>query len=261
MAKQTLEDIANNPGPFMVKIGILVVVGIIALFVLFHTVSLVKVEGNEAVVRQDLFQGVMNDVWLSGTKVYCGWTTDIYKYNIGTQKVTFDKKEVNPAAEYDRIEVNCGENGGQKAYVAISINYRLGYTPDKSGLPIFAPDKLVTFHKEGLRDTYQDMIVKRTVTEVVNRVARPKIALEIYSGQGYVDFVKQIDEDLKSSEVLKERGVFVENTIVYSVHLDTKYEQEIADKVLAHQQQLKLEQQKLAEEERAKMIFAQSQDS
>ena len=253
------KDGSPNAGAF-IKLGILaVVVFFIVIPVVFHTLSWVKVEGNEAVVRQDLFQGVMNDVWTSGTKVFCGWTTDIYKYNIGTQKITFDKKEANPNSEYDRIEVNCGENGGQKAFVAISVNYRVGYVGDKNGLPVLSPEKLVTFHKEGLRTTYQDMIVKRCVTEVVNRVARPKKAMDIYSGQGYVDFVKQVDTDLKSDESLKERGIFVENTIIYSVHLDPKYEQEIADKVLATQQKLKLEQQTLAKQEEAKMIFAQSQ--
>jgi len=259
MAKQTLDDIANNPGPFMVKVGIMVVVGIIALWALFHTVSLVKIEGNEAVVRQDLFQGVMNDVWTSGTKVYCGWTTDIYKYNIGTQKITFDVKGENRDAEYERIEVNCGENGGQKAWIAISMNYRIGYDTAKDGAPVFAPGKLVTLHKEGLRDTYENVVLKRTIVEVVNKVARPHSAISIYSGQGFVDFVQSLESELKQSDVLKERGIYVENTIVYSVHLDPKYEAEIAAKVLAVQETLKIKEQTTAKQEEAKRMFAESQ--
>jgi len=259
MARQTLDDIANNPGPFMVKVGIAVVVGIIGLWALFHTVSLVKVEGNEAVVRQDLFQGVMNDVWTSGTKVYCGWTTDIYKYNIGTQKITFDTKGDNKDAEYDRIEVNCGENGGQKAWIAISMNYRIGYDTAPDGHPVLAPDKLVTLHKEGLRDTYESVILKRTIVEIVNKVARPHKALDIYSGQGFVDFVEALEKELKNCDVLRERGIYVENIIVYSVHLDPKYEQEIAAKMLAIQETLKIREQTTAKQEEAKRQFAESQ--
>lgn len=259
MARQTLDDIAKNPGPFMIKVGIIVVVGIIGLWALFHTVSFVKIEGNEAVVRQDLFQGVMNDVWTSGTKMFCGWTTDIYKYDIGTQKVTFDTKGDNRDAEYDRIEVNCGENGGQKAWIAISMNYRIGYDTAKDGTPVFAPEKLVTLHKEGLRETYESVILKRTIVEIVNKVARPHSALSIYSGQGFVDFVQMLETELKSAETLRERGIFVENTIVYSVHLDPKYESEIASKVLAIQETLKIKEQTIAKQEEAKRQFAESQ--
>ena len=133
------KDGSPNAGAF-IKLGIVaVVLFLIVLPLLFHTLSWVKIEGNEAVVRQDLFQGVMPDIWTSGTKVFCGWTTDIYRYNIGTQKITFDLKDVNPVAEYSRIEVNCGENGGQKAFVAISVNYRIGYVADKNGLPVLSP--------------------------------------------------------------------------------------------------------------------------
>jgi regulator of protease activity HflC (stomatin/prohibitin superfamily) len=201
----------------------------------------------------------MNDVWTSGTKVYCGWTTDIYKYNIGTQKITFDTKGDNKDAEYDRIEVNCGENGGQKAWIAISMNYRIGYDTAPDGHPVLAPDKLVTLHKEGLRDTYESVILKRTIVEIVNKVARPHKALDIYSGQGFVDFVEALEKELKNCDVLRERGIYVENIIVYSVHLDPKYEQEIAAKMLAIQETLKIREQTTAKQEEAKRQFAESQ--
>ena len=258
-SKFKLEDVLDNPGPFMVKIGIMCALAIVLLWAVFHTVSFVKVEGNEAVVRQDLFQGVMNDVWTSGTKVFCGWTTDIYKYDIGTQKITFDTKGDNKDAEYDRIEVNCGENGGQKAWIAISMNYRIGYDTAEDGHPKFAPDKLVTLHKEGLRDTYENVILKRTIVEIVNKVARPHKALDIFSGQGFVDFVSALEKEFKDCDILRERGIYVENIIVYSVHLDPKYEAEIANKVLAIQETLKIKEQTTAKQEEAKRIFAESQ--
>ena len=72
-----------------------IVLTIIILFIGYKTVCIEKIEGNEAVVRQSLTEGVLNDVWLSGTKFYCGWILDTYKYDIGTQKITFDNQEKN----------------------------------------------------------------------------------------------------------------------------------------------------------------------
>jgi len=243
----------------MIKLGVLVVAFFIALPLFFHTVSWKKVEGNEAMIEQHLTKGVVETVKLSGTHLYCGWLSDMYIYDIGTQKITFDIKGDNKDAEFDRIEVNCGENGGQKAWIAMSMNYRIGYDTDKDGTPIFAPHKLVTLHKEGLRETYENVILKRTIVEIVNKVARPHSALSIYSGQGFVDFVEALEKELKACDVLKERGIYVENTIVYSVHLDPKYESEIAAKVLAIQETLKIKEQTIAAQEAARRMFAESQ--
>jgi len=251
--------IKNEEFGIPIKIAFICIVAIIGVVLGFHTISWKKVEGNEAMVEQHLTQGVLENVKLSGTHWYCGWISDMYIYNIGTQKITFDTLKTNKDAEYERIEVNCGENGGQKAWVALSVNYRIGWDTDKNNAPIFAPVKLITLHKEGLRETYESMILKRTIVEVVNHVARPRHALEIYSGQGFVDFVKSLEEELKNSDVFKERGIFIENTIVYSVHLDPAYESEIAAKMLAIQETLKLKEQTKAKEEEAKRIYAESQ--
>jgi len=183
----------------------------------------------------------------------------MYIYNIGTQKCTFDSDPANKDREYESIEINCGENGGQKALIALSINYRIGWDNDGKGNPVFNPEKLVNLHKDGIGKTYEEVIVKRTVVDVVNKIARPHQALEIYSGKGFVEFKEAVDKALKDHEVFKDRGIFVENTIIYSVHLDKKYEEEIAGKVIAIQQTLrKIEETKAAEEE-AKRVFAQSQ--
>jgi regulator of protease activity HflC (stomatin/prohibitin superfamily) len=249
-----------------IKLGIIAVVGIIALILLFHTLTWIKVEGNEAVVRQSLFKGVLDNdsgipgyVWGSGTHFYCGWMQDMYVYNIGTQKCTFDDKSTNQSPQFERIVVDCGENGGQKAWIAMSINYRLGWDTDASGAPVFSPEKLVKFHKDGLRLSYDTVILKRTVVDVVNKIARPHQALDIYSGKGFVEFKEAIDKELKNHHVFKDRGIFIENTIIYKVYLDPAYEKEIADKVLAIQTTLKKQQQTLAAEEEAKRVFAQSQ--
>jgi regulator of protease activity HflC (stomatin/prohibitin superfamily) len=250
-----------NPGG-VIKLIILVIGGIIGISLLFHTVSWIKVEGNEVVVRQSLLKGVLPETWSSGTHFYCGWMQDTYVYNIGTQKCTFDSKDTqdptcNP--QFERIVVDCGDNGGQKAYIAMSVNYRLGWDTDANGAPVFSPEKLVKFHKDGLRDNYDTVILKRTVVDVVNKIARPHQALEIYSGKGFVEFKEAIDKELKNHHVFKDRGIFIENTIIYKVYLDKKYEDEIAEKVLAIQTTLKKQQQTLAAEEEARRVFAQSQ--
>lgn len=240
------------------KITLFAILGIFVAWVFTNTLSWVKVEGNEAVVRQHLIRGVVGEVWVSGTHFFNGWLWDVYKYNVGTQKCTFDNASENEGAEYARIVVDCGENGGQKAYIAMSINYRVGWD-DANGAPVFSPDKLVKLHKDGIGKTYEDVIVKRTVVDIVNKIARPNQALDIYSGQGFVDFKEKVDKELKNHPVFNDRGIYVENTIIYKVYLDDLYEKEIAQKVLAIQQTLKLKEQTKAKEEEARMIFADSQ--
>ena len=237
------------------------------VFIGFQTISILKVEGNEAVVRQHLTKGVVEEVWRDGTHFFCGWFWDTYKYNVGTQKVTFDTKAPdahtgfpgNPEAEYERIVIDVGENGGQKVYIAMSVNYRIGHDTDTVGTPVFSPSKLVKLHKDGIGQNYESVLLKRTIVDVVNQLARPRQALEIYSGEGYVRFANALDEALKAHPAFQERGIYVENTILYKVYLDTAYEQEIAAKQLAIQQTLRKQEETKAAEQEARRAFAESQ--
>lgn len=184
--------------------------------------------------------------------------TGIYKYNIGTQKVTFDSHPANIKAEYPSIDVNVGEGGGQKIFVRISLNYRIGYEMSSTGSPEFNPDKLVSLHKSVGKE-YEEIILKRTIVEVVNRVARPKNALGIFSGTGYNDFVKQVEDELIAHPLFKEVGIFVENVIIYGIDLNPEYEKKIEEKQLAIQKTLVEIEERKASEEKAKRIFADSQ--
>jgi regulator of protease activity HflC (stomatin/prohibitin superfamily) len=242
-----------------IKIGLIVGLIIVGLVAFIHGLGILTLQGNEAAVQQNWRKGVMPDVLLSGTHFYNGWTSEVFRYNIGTQKCTFDDKSSNQDPQFDRIVVDCGENGGQKAWIAMSINYRLGWMFDNKGVPVFSPEKLVKFHKDGLRTNYDTVILKRTVVDIVNKIARPHEALDIYSGKGFVKFKDDVDKELKGHHVFAERGILVENTIIYKVYLDAAYEKEIAEKVLAIQTKLKKEQQTLAANEEAKRVFAESQ--
>lgn len=237
----------------VVKLVIGFIVGVILLVTVSRTMGVVKVEGDEAVVQQDWSKGVLPDVLLSGTHFYVGWTTDVYKYQIGTQKITFDK-----GAEYDRIVVNVGENGGQEAHIAMSVNYRLGWIDSGAG-PAFSPEKLIRIHKDGIGKTYEDVIVRRTIVDAVNKVARPYDALRIYSGTGFVKFKEEVEKELKNHPVFKDRGIYIENLIINKVYLDPAYESEIAGKQLAIQQTLRKKEETKAAEEEAKRAFAQAQ--
>lgn len=239
----------------VIAFGFLLVIGVIGFF---STVEIVKANGNEAIVAQSMTSGVVSEVKLSGTHTYIpGFFYDTYKYNIGTQKFTFDSSESNADAEGGSIEAAVGEGGGQKVWVAGSINYRLGWVATDKG-PVFSSAKLVELHKDGIGRTYESVILKRTIVDVINQIARPKDALSIYSGQGFVDFKEEVDRALKNHPLFRDRGIYIENTIIYKVSLDPAYEKEIATKQLAIQTKLrKIEETKAAEEE-AKRVFAEA---
>ncbi len=238
-----------------IKIGIIIVFGIIGLWLVGHMVGIEKVEGDEAVVLQHWKKGILPEVWGPGTHFYWGWELDTYKYDIGTQKVTFDEGH---GSEFGRIQVNVGENGGQAVAIAMSVNYRLGWDDSPAG-PVFDPQRLIKIHKDGIGKTYEDVIVRRTIVDVVNEIARPYNALSIYSGKGFVEFKNKVEEELKNHPVFKERGIYVENTIIYKVFLDPGYEAEIAGKQLAIQQTLRKIEETKASQEEAKRAFAEAQ--
>lgn len=230
-------------------LGKLIFAGIailVTLFILTRFIAVIKLEGNQIGVVQD-WSGVKEQVMLPGTHFYNNFFNDIYSYDIGTQKITFDQKDQNPESEYPRILLDIGENGGQKAWIAMSVNYHV------------SADKIVTLHKQGIGKTYESVVLKREIIDVVNEIARPRNALSIYSGEGFVKFKNDIEDSLKTNHVLKDRGLEVENIIIYKVYLDPQYEQEIAGKQIAIQQKLRKVEETLAAQEEAKRIFAMSQ--
>lgn len=224
------------------------VVCLIAFVIGWNCFAGIKIEGNELGVIQDWSQGVLDKTLQPGTHFYNNWAWDVYKYDIGTQKITFDIVQNTKDAEYDRIPVEIGENGGQKAFIAISCNYRLN------------PMKVVQIHKQGIGKTYESVVLKREIVDTVNEIARPHhSALDLYSGEGFVKFKNDVDEALKNNVFLKDKGIDIENTIIYNVHLDPNYEAEIAGKQIAQQQALRKQEETKAAQEEAKRIFAMSQ--
>lgn len=243
----------------LLKVVIGGAIGVVLLLIfIFNIIGIVKIEGNEVYVIQDWKQGIKSEILDTGTKFYPNFAWDIYRYDIGTQKITFDDSDSNREAEYSRIQVEVGENGGQSVWVALSVNYRVGWK-DLNGSPVFDKDLIIKLHKDGIGKTYESVVLKRTIQDVVNEIARPKLALNIYSGQGFVDFKNEIEKSLSSHPVFVSRGIYIENTIIYKIYLDPKYEEEIAGKQIAQQQKLRKQEETKAAEEEARKVFALSQ--
>jgi hypothetical protein len=127
---------------------------------------------------------------------------------------------------------------------------------DTTWAPEYAPDLLVQLHISGNKDDYEAVIIKRTWQEVVTSIATPQEALALYSGTGFEQFRRDVDARLKAHPVFLTRGIFVENTIMYPVHLDPAYESEIAEKQLAIQTKLKEYELQLAAEATAEKVKA-----
>ena len=225
--------------------GIILIIIFSVLFGGFF--AFIKIEGSEIGVVQN-WGGVKSQTLGAGTHMYNNFVDDIHVYSTGTQKITFDAKAENPDAEYGRIDVEVGENGGQRAAIAISVNYHIN------------PVDIVKLHIQGIGRTYENVVLKREIVDTVNEIARPyKSALDLYSGSGFVKFKNEVDAALKNNSVLRDRGIDVENTIVYGVHLDPQYEAEIKAKQIATQQVLRKQEETKAAEQEAKRIFAMSQ--
>ena len=221
------------------KKGMLVVGAVILLIIGLSTCRFIKIEGNQAVVSQTVTGGVLDKVWRSGTKAYMPIFKSIYKYDIGTQKCSFAKAK---GSDYSSIKVNVGENGGQSAWIDLSVNYRIGW-----------------MNKDGLGLTYEDVILKRTIVDVINKISRPRKALNIYSGVGFVTFKNDVKAALIAHPIFVARGVYIENVVVENVYLNKKYETTIEEKQLAIQDRLKKMEETKAAQEEAKRAFALAQ--
>lgn len=230
-----------------VAVGVLGLMGlIIIMVVLVGFFAFVKIGGDEVGVVQD-WGGVKDDIKRAGTHIYNNFVEDIHVYKIGTQKSTFGPLAGQPG-EYPLIPVEIGENGGQSAGVLISVNYHLD------------PTKIVTLYKQGLADTYEQVVLNREIVDTVNEVARPKkTALDIYSGAGFNAFKAEVDQRLKENPVLEERGIVVENTIISGIQLDPEYKRQIDLKQIAQQNTLRAIEQAKAAEEEAKKVKAEMQ--
>ena len=225
----------------------LIITGVVTglfLIVFFMCADVENIEGYQVGVVHKWSGGVQDDYLRNGMN----WTGfgKIHVVDVGTQKLSFAPQKKNDEEgadtadnEFDAIEVACGNEGGQKATIVLTVVYHLD------------PTKAVQLYKDGIHKDYQYKIMKRTIVDVVNECVRPKEALEIYSGIGFNELRLEIDKKIKAHEVLTSRGIIIENATLYAIKLDPEYEQEIQLKQLAKQKKLRATEEKLAAVEEA----------
>jgi hypothetical protein len=215
----------------------------------------------------------MSEIFTSGDHFFFpGFFWDQYGYNIGRQKLTFDFQSDEEAAawelpgnadaDYPRLKLAAGKEGGQQVWLGGSIVYKIGHR-SVEGNPVIAPDLLAALHNSGNRKNYRSVIIKRVwhqvVQSIVNDEDNPREALDIYSGVGFERFRKDVDEALRNHPAYQAAGIYIESTIMYPVRLDPAYEEEIAGKQLATQTKLKEKELALAADETAKKITSLKQ--
>lgn len=259
----------------LIVIAVSLVLGIIGVTT---TIGWVKVDGHEAIVRQHMTRGVLrattgdeNEVWRDGTHFYFpAFMWDNHKYDVGRQKLTMDFMTeaqaqpwglpVNEGAEYPRLQLAVGEDGGQQAWIGSSIIYRIGHRLEND-IPVFDRALLVSLHISGNGKNYEDVILKRIWQEVVTSIATPQEPLAIYSGDGFEIFRQEVDARLRHHPTLTSVGIIVESVIMYPIRLDPNYEKEISAKQMAIQTKLKEKELQLAADASALRVKSEEQSN
>jgi regulator of protease activity HflC (stomatin/prohibitin superfamily) len=222
-------------------------VSFLALIFCCISLSIVNVEGYEMAVVHTWASGVQSEPLNNG--LHTIWFGKAHKVKVGTQKFTFGPNEGDEAPS---IKVTCGANGGQKAQINMTINWYLEGT------------KVVQLYKDNLagednKTNYVEIVMKRTIIGAVNDAARPKEALDIYSGEGFLNLHQALSKALMGNPEFTKRGIVITNVTLYHVELEPAYEAEIAAKQLATQSALRKKQETLAADQEALRVKATAQ--
>lgn len=140
---------------------------------------------------------------------------------------------------HDAYQVQSQE--GQDMTISMNLQWRID------------PRKLVELHKT-VRNDIEEKIIRPALMRVVKDEATTRKAIDAYSGEGLVNLQKDIQNTLSEQHsengepTLAERGIIVENFVIEYISLDPKYIEEIKQKQIAVQQQLRaVEEQKAAD--------------
>lgn len=223
--------------------GVLVMIAFVFLIV---TVKIVTIEGNQLGVKETWSGGVVKEVMLPRTYFLIpGWSQNVYKYNAASQVFVMNdnptsRGETGIGRETDAYLVQSQE--GQDMKISLNLRWRID------------PNKLIQIHTT-VRNDIEEKIIRPVVMRVVKDKATKMKAVDAYSGLGLVELQAEIQNALSGrddSEVneLADRGITVENFVIEHIKLDDRYINEIREKQLATQKQLRaVEEQKAAEAE------------
>lgn len=226
-----------------VKLVMLGIVGIVGLIVLFTMVKFTTVKGHEYGVLETWTGGVASEVYQPKTHIlFPGFMKKLYIYDGASQVFVMNDKEerseeTGVGREKDSYLVQSQE--GQDMRISLNLRWRLD------------PKKLVEIHKT-VRQDIEEKIIRPVVMRVVKDKATKMKAIDAYSGTGLVQLQQEIQDaltgkDATETDELAERGVTVENFVIEHIELDPKYIEEIKQKQIATQRQLKaVEEEKAA---------------
>ncbi len=229
-----------------VKLIVSGIVLVIALVITLLTFKVVTIEGNQLGVKETWSSGVEDVVMQPKTYfLFPGWSQTVFKYDAASQVFVMNDKsdrkgEKGIGRDADAYLVQSQE--GQDMKISLNLRWRID------------PVKLIMIHKT-VRHDIEDKIIRPVVMRVVKDKATKMKAIDAYSGEGLVKLQQEIQDalsgkDHKETDELAERGVTVENFVIEHIELDPKYIEEIKQKQIATQRQLKaVEEQKAAEAE------------
>lgn len=212
----------------LIIIGIATIAGMIVIALLF---SWKHIQGNEYGIMETWSEGVVNKVYAPGWyMLYPGQT--MYVYDTSVQ--VFEMSQ----AKNDGYRVQSQE--GQDMNISMNVRWRLD------------PTKLVQFHKT-IRKDAESKLIRPFAMRIVKDQATPLNALTAYSGPGLVKLQADIQNQLSGQgegKELLDQGIIIINFVIEHIDLDPKYIEEIKQKQIATQKQLRaVEEQKAAEAE------------
>lgn len=222
------------------KLIVIAIVAVIALIVCFTLVNIETVHGNEIGIKETWSEGVVNEVLQPKTYfLFPGYSQTIHAYDASSQIfVMNDKGHEEKAEGRDKDSYLVQSSEGQDMTISMNLRWRID------------PKKLVEIHKT-VRTSIEEKLIRPVLMRVVKDEATKRTAIVAYSGEGLVKLQADIQRFLVSTNCeLHERGVIVENFVIEQIRLDPKYIDEIKQKQIAAQRQLKaVEEQKAAEAE------------
>lgn len=232
------------------KVIIIGVFAVIALIVSLTAVNVETVEGNQLGIKETWGDGVVNEVLQPKTYfLFPGWSQKIFTYDASVQMFVMNDKagqhEKGVGRENDSYVVQSAE--GQDMTISMNLRWR------------FDPKKLVLIHTT-VREHVEEKLIRSVLMRVVKDAATTRKATDAYSGSGLVQLQAEIQRELvKTNSEFAERGIIVENFVIEQIRLDPKYIDEIKQKQVATQRQLRAVEERLASDAEALVAKAKAQ--
>ncbi len=224
---------------------------LVALIVTLLTVQIKTVKGDEIAVKETWGAGVLDETF--GPKTYFlipGFAETLYPYKISQQVYVMndDPNDASDGRAKDSYLVQSRE--GQDMRLSLAVQWRRD------------PAKIVELHKTVgfIENGVEEKILRPELMRIVKDEATVMSALEAYSGDGLVKLQNGILAKLRSETgELRKRGVIVDVFVIQHNSLDPSYVQQIKDKQVAVQENLKNQEQAKAAVSAAAKAKAEAQ--